>query len=449
VSVVRNEFTGVANNAVAGLGFSPEIPAMIFPVNLFLVESDLTPVTERIDEFVTVLTKWEPAVNQKGVMTPSRISIEGKDYEEALTGVSQLFLQSMWGDGLPLLPPTKERVDWILTGTDLPHDQVIGKILPKGGIASVETIAVSLAMAGGRPEYLPVLIAVVEAIVDPELRHDKWQASSGSRFPVVLVNGPIANQIRLNSGFGLLGPDSLHPSGGAIGRALRLLQQNVGGATPGVGTMSQFSGMRYTNAVFGEDEAGLPPGWEPFNVDYLGYPKGTNTVAVFTADGVQDVFRRGPGLGETLEEEALSGLYRTAVYMHSPDIRGDEIAGMLIINSIPANQMAELGWTQQSIKEFLWENTKSSWSEVEKSWVAPAIEQQLEELGIPRGEPWPQTNKPENILIAVAGGKHPTHSYWIAGNWAYKVGRAEIGLPANWDELLKQAEEDLGPAPPD
>ena len=80
---------------------------------------------------------------------------------------------------------------------------------------------------------------------------------------MVIVNGPIAAQIRLNAGFGLLGPDPQHPAGASIGRALRLLPQNVGGALPGTGTMAMFGGMRYTNAVFAEDEDGLPAGWEP------------------------------------------------------------------------------------------------------------------------------------------------------------------------------------------
>ena len=131
----------------------------------------------------------------------------------------------------------------------------------------METIAVSLAMAGGRPEYLPVLIAATAGLLDPELEHDKVQATSGSTFPVVIVNGPVAQEIRLNSGFGLLGPDPQHPAGASIGRALRLIQQNVGGAFPGVGTMAIFGGMRYTNVVIAEDEDGLPHGWDPVSVD--------------------------------------------------------------------------------------------------------------------------------------------------------------------------------------
>ena len=131
-------------------------------------------------------------------------------------------LANLWGDGLPLWPATRERVDWILRGTPRPREHVLGKFPPRGGVTTVETCAIALAMAGGRPEYLPVLIAAVEAFLDPESSSEQLQATSGSAFPVVIVNGPIAKQIRLNSGFGCLGPDPQRPAGASIGRALRL-----------------------------------------------------------------------------------------------------------------------------------------------------------------------------------------------------------------------------------
>ena len=117
------------------------------------------------------------------------VSVTGKNYEEAVTKANHLFLRNMWSDGLPILPPTEKRVNWILTGTSLPRDKAVGKILPAGGIATAETLAVNLAMAGGRPEYLPVLIAAVEAMVQPEFYHHFVNATTGNPFPLVVVNG--------------------------------------------------------------------------------------------------------------------------------------------------------------------------------------------------------------------------------------------------------------------
>ena len=234
-------------------------------------------------------------------------------------------------------------------------------------------------MAGGRPEYLPVLIAAVEALIDPGMAHQSWQATSSSVYPVVIVNGPVARQIRLNSGFGLLGPDALHPAGGVIGRALRLILQNVGGAVPGVGTMSQFGGMRYTNAVFAEDEEGLPPGWEPLNAEYFGLPRGSNSLALCTVSSATNITRRGTGK-ETPEEEALGSLYRIAAYMEAPNVNGlkgyeEGAPGILLLSSIAARQLAALGWTKEKIKEFLWENSRIPVSRLRRSGMLYYLEE--------------------------------------------------------------------------
>lgn len=265
--VVRTGFTQVVGNAFAGLGFPAEAPIVYeFPMEMFLPDSDLTPIKEHITKIVDALITWQPKVKTKGVFHPPMVNIQGNDYQEAITTMNNLFLKYLWSDGLPLLPATEDRVAWILTGTDLPRDTVIGKITPRGGIATVQDLAVSLAMSGGRPEYLPVLIATVEAISQPEWGLERMNATTSSIYPAVIVNGPIARQIRLNASYGCLGPDPLHPSGGPIGRALRLILQNMGGALPGSGTMAIYGAMRYTNAVFAEDEAGLPSGWKPLSV---------------------------------------------------------------------------------------------------------------------------------------------------------------------------------------
>ena len=272
VVLTREDFVGVIKNAVRGLGFAPEIAMVTFPIDLFLIESDLSPIAGNVDGFIEGLTAWEPTLKGLGLFRPPLERVEGTDHEKALENVNKVFLRNRWGDGLPILPPTPERVKRILRGSDLSSETIIGKIMPKGGIATVETLAVALAMTGGRPEYLPVLIAAIRALLEEKAIHELWQATSSSVFPVVIMNGPAARQIRLNTGFGLLGPDPQHPAGGCIGRAMRFLQQNVGGALPGVGTMSIFGGMRYTNAVFAEDEESLPKGWSPLNVSYSGYP---------------------------------------------------------------------------------------------------------------------------------------------------------------------------------
>ncbi|MDP7393037.1 MAG: hypothetical protein QGH07_14555, partial [Alphaproteobacteria bacterium] len=372
---------GVLYNGAAGLGFDRELSMVDFPIDQFLVGSDISPVEARAADFSAGLTDWQPTTTDTGVRNPDKIRIEANGYEAASDQMNQLFLRNTWGDGLPVNPPTGERVEWILKGTELPRDHIIGKIMPKGGIATVETIAVSLAMAGGRPEYLPVLIAAVDAFLDPALEHDKLQATSGSTFPVIIVNGPIAKEIRLNSGFGLLGPDPQHPAGASIGRALRLLQQNVGGALAGVGTMAIFGGMRYTNAVFAEDEDGLPEDWRTVSEDKGGISRGVNSVTVYVGTGASNIVRRGVGKEEPMEE-AEQGLRRVASYLGSSCVHYAQgwargTPGALLIPRPVAMQLNNLGWTtKQSIKEFLWEHSKVPQSVVQetglKQWIEAA-----------------------------------------------------------------------------
>ena len=258
-------------NAVSGLGLAPDAAMITFPIDMFLPGSDIAPLDARRHEFYAGLTQWKSAFSQSTSGAAPLVSVEGESYEDALDKANHLLLTNLWGDGLPLWPATRERVDRIIRGTVLPRTHVIGKFPPRGGITTVETCAIALAMAGGRPEYLPVLIAAVDAFLDPESNAEQLQAASGSAFPVVIVYGPIAKQIRLNSGFGCLGPDPQRPAGASIGRALRLIQQNVGGALPGIGAMANYGGMRYTNAVFAEDEDSLPDGWQPHATERHGY----------------------------------------------------------------------------------------------------------------------------------------------------------------------------------
>ncbi len=433
-------------NAVSGLGLAPDAAMVTFPIPMFLPGADLAALKERRREFYDGLTGWKSNF-ARAEGAAKMLSVEGASYEDALVKANNLLLGRQWGDGLPLWPATKERVDWILRGAVLPRAHVLGKFPPRGGVITVELCAVALAMAGGRPEYLPVLIAAVEACLEAE-GFDQLQATSGAPFPAVVVNGPIAKQIRLNSGFGCLGPDPQHPAGASIGRALRLIQQNVGGALPGVGTMAIFGAMRYTNAVFAEDEDGLPPGWKTHAEQRHGYARGTNAVSVVFATGVANIRRRG-AKKETQEEDALNGMWRMADFMRAPNLavlHGWESGtpGMMMLAPIVARRMAEVGWTQDSIREFLWKNSKIPMEQLRRAGAPAWIE--IDANPVTRAsinlDPWPICAKPDNIVLVVAGGGHPTHSYWLQAHAPSVPGRV-IRVPESLDRLIAEAANDL------
>jgi hypothetical protein len=445
--LTRDTFANVTRNAVASLGFSQEAPVVTFPFDVFVAGGDLSPVKDSVEAFVDNLTRWRPAAREAGINEPARVNIEASDGFSALLEANRWLLTNLCGDGLPLYPPTEPLVRWILRGTDLSADHVLGQVMPCGGIATMETVAVSLAMAGGRPEYLPFLIAALEAILDPAMEHEKAQANSGSPFPVVIVNGPAARQIRLNSGFGLLGPDPRHPAGASIGRALRLLLQNVGGALPGQGTMAAYGCMRYTNAVFAEDETSLPREWQHLSADY-DIPSGTDSVTVFAAVGGVSIPRRAIS-PDDLETEIVNGLHRIAAYMRTPSrdyvvgwSRGTP--GALLISPIVAAQLAKLGWSKETVKSFLWEHTKVPKDIVERSglseWIRSGPHEDTRQAPI---DPWPICKEADQIMLAVAGGAHPSNHFWFPADAPAVAARA-IKLPEGWSQLIAEAEAELG-----
>ena len=438
-------------NAVAGLGLAPDAAMVTFPIELFLPGSDISPVEARKQEFYDGLTRWRSAFAGDGAGEPPMLRVEGSSVEDALARANHLMLANRWGDGLPLWPPTRARVDWILRGSAEARGRRLGTFPPRGGVTTVESCAIALAMAGGRPEYLPVLVAAVEAFLDPESGSEALQAASGSAFPVVIVNGPVGARIRLNAGFGCLGPDPQRPAGASIGRALRLLQQNLGGALPGIGTMANYGGGRYTNVVFAEDEASLPAGWPAHGTDRHGFAPGASSISLAFANGATNIRRRG-AKKETPAEDALQGMHRMADFMRVPNMAGlagyeHGTPGILMLPGVVAQTMTGLGWTKASMREFLWEHSRIPAAELRRAGCPAWIE--IDTSKVARDslalDPWPITARPENFAIVVAGGGHPTNSYWLQGYSPAVVGRP-VDLPASFESLLADAEREIGPA---
>jgi hypothetical protein len=443
VVLTRHEFVGVVKNAVSGIGLAPDIAMVTFPTANFLPSADLSPVEARKSEFYAGLTQWVSTKVRAGA--GRLLSVEGATYDEALNKANDLLIAHQWGDGLPLWPATTERVNWIMRGAALPRTQVLGKFPPRGAIVTVESCAIALAMAGGRPEYLPVLIAAVEAFFEPSATAELLQATSGSPFPVVIVSGPIAKKIRLNSGFGLLGPDPEHPAGASIGRALRLMQQNLGGALPATGTMAVFGQMRYTNAVFAEDEDGLPAGWETFTNERHGFKRGVNCISLAFANGAENIFRRG-AKKETKEEDVLQGLHRVAQYLRVPNIHyiygyAKGTPGIVVLSNVVANDLASLGWTKNAVREFLFEHSKIPLADMRRAggiaWMEIASTEVARESM--KLDPWPIAAKASNIGLVVAGGGHSSHALWLQGYSPSVVGR-EITVPPVFDQLVAEAD---------
>src|SRR6516164_9826875 len=189
-------------------------------------------------------------------------------------------------DGLPVVPPTRERVERMLAGTTRGRSELVGEVAPNYGRATVEKIAINAVMAGCRPDYLPVVLAAVEAACDPAFNLHGMSTSTHFSAPLIVVKGPIRERIALNCSFGVFGPGVR--ANATIGRSLRLFMINVGGVRPGETSMSTFGHPgRYTYCI-GEPEDASP--WLPYHVG-RGLRREESAVTVFAGEaphGISD-----------------------------------------------------------------------------------------------------------------------------------------------------------------
>lgn len=417
--VTREGFLQVVGNGFAAYGFAPEGPSVSeFPTEMFVENSDLTPLQENTDVIIYGLTQWEPQFKEKGMYYETEpVKVQGKDYQEAVDNMNYLFLSKEWGDGLPLVPATEERINWILTGTDLPSDELVGdRLAPRGGVVTVRDCAVNLAMAGGRPEYLPVVIATIDALSDPAAALDRFNTTTRNVWVGIIISGSIGKQIRVCQGSSTMGPHSLFPATGPIGRAVRLITQNLGGGVPGKGTMAQYGAMRFTNAVIAEDEDGLPSAWPTYGEE-RGFPRGANAVTITPLESVmnrhigEDLDTKG--LDETIEE-CLCAVARDEPSTSERDLKPNRHSGIILLACGMAIGLHNLGMSKDDVKQYIWDRTY-------------------------------MTAFPEQLCIVCAGGRQSGHTYFMRSGMGDEVVSRAIQLPANWNDLLNQAETDLGP----
>ncbi len=192
----------------------------------------------------------------------------------------EFFFEKEWSDGLPVVPPMEARVAAMLAATRRDPDEVIGTVPPLLSAATVRAIAVHGVMAGCKPSYLPLLIAIMETVLDERFNLTLMQATTSAGAPFILVNGPHARAIGLHGGTGCFGPG--FRANATIGRALRLMMTNLGGGIPGITALSGFGGpWRYTFCV-AENEAESP--W-PSYATGKGFKSGENVVTAIPLEG--------------------------------------------------------------------------------------------------------------------------------------------------------------------
>ena len=315
-----------------------------------------------------------------------------------------------WSDGLPVVPPTPARVLRMLEGSARAPAEVVATVPPDYAECTVEKIAINAVMAGCLPEYLPVVIAAVEAVCTDAFNIHGVLATTYFVGPLILVNGPIARAIGLNSGVNALGQGSR--ANATIGRALQLVIRNVGGGRPGEVDRATLGHPGKYTFCFAEDEAGSP--WEPLSVE-RGVAPGASAVTVFAAEGPRAVVDQRSRTAESLAASYAACLRTVA---HPKLVGGCDV--VVVVSPEHGRVFRGADWSKARLRKELVRRTTLPGAEIVQG-AAGIAEGMPEAFGTGM---WPKF-APENLLFVHAGGTAGMFSALIGG-WIGRGGSQPV-----------------------
>jgi hypothetical protein len=334
-------------------------------------------------------------------------------------------IRRRWSDGFPLIPPTEERVQAFVDAIPWRdrHD-VVAPIAPRSAEATIERIAVQAVMAGCRPEVMPLLVSTVETMAEPEVNLYGSQATTHACGILVVVSGPVAKTAGLTGGAGLFGPGPEHHGNVSLGRAVRLICQNIGGAYPGTTDRStQGSPAKYAFA-FCENEEESP--WEPYRVAQ-GFGEDVSTVTVMAGDPPHGMHE-----GVSIEPTGLLVTFCQSIAMMGKNnsyIPGTDY--FLVLCPEHAKVLSDHGFTRRDVQEYLFNRARIPYSEWKQGGAFgmfanryPKYLQYADDaLGVP------MSLDPSEVQVVVGGG----------------AGRHSAFIPSVGISRLATRQVDVGP----
>jgi hypothetical protein len=381
-----------------------------------------------INAITTPLTDEEADTAQeiKDDDGPAEITVTAESFLAAIEELNQRFVEKRWSDGLPLIPPTAERVKWMLSGTSRSPREVIGRVNPKQGTATIEKIAINSVMAGARPEYLPVIIAAMEALTDEYFDDLHILVSAGSFSLIIVVGGPIANELNMNSGIGFLGHG--WRSNNTIGRAVRLSTLNIGKMWPGANDMGLTGRVNpHTFYTFAEN-TDLSP-WEPYHAS-RGFKAEDSTVTVATIGGASPMQNFYGGMigtwtAEGILDNMVNDIIRTdrglfflwgakGVGQYPGSGVGARNHFIILFPELVA-ELQKMGFDQKSLQDEIYTRAAVRYEELSPAdrkgiqtgmeiGVVPAERKAVFEAALKPGGMVPVLITPENLHFFAAGG---------------------------------------------
>jgi len=281
-----------------------------------------------------------PALIRREAVARAALFEAPDDLEE----LNRYFHERRWSDGMPVIPPTAERVERMLRHTRRAPTDIVASIAPAFGPATVERVAINAVMAGCYPEYLPILLAAADAVSAPEFNLQSIQTTTNPVTPWLIVNGPIIQRLNINSGINCLGPGTW--ANATLGRALRLILQNIGGGLPGdMDRATQGQPGKFTFCCAENEEANP---WEPLHVE-RGFAPDCSTVTVAGAGGTWNMNTHAKDTDDLLRVIADTMAFPcSSDYVHGG-------SPFLVLSPEHAQILKRDGLSKADVKQCLWD----------------------------------------------------------------------------------------------
>jgi len=308
--------------------------------------------------------------------------------EDTPEAVLEAFVAREWCDGLPIVPPTEERVRAMLGGAD--PRRSLGPMPPLWREATLEKLAINAVMAGCRPDYFQVIVAAVEATLDPAFNLYGIQATTHPVAPLAIVNGPYAREIGLHGGSGCFGPG--FQANATIGRAIRLILINVGGAWPGRHDMATQGSPAKFSYCIAEHEAASP--WEPLHDG--------DTVTIFGGEAPHNVndhvSTRAAGILATVADTAVSLGSNVGWYFSQSQL-------LVVLGPEHAKTIADDGLTRADVQRFVFEQARLPLRTLKLGGMWGIQDWPAWMMAVTDDDTlMPQVPSPDDVFVVVAGG---------------------------------------------
>lgn len=441
VTIVTETFLTQGQATARGLGM-PNLPFAVHPGHTLLTPDEQVyrnAAGPMLEEVIRGLTE-QPAESEAEREPEQREVVFTGTFEE----VNRYFYRQQWSDGLPVVPPTEEKVEEFLRFTDREAGEVLGIVHPDHRKATIWNVAVNGVMSGCRPEYMPVLVAIVEAMLEPEFQHEHLGHSPGME-ELIIVNGRIIQELGFNCTQGVLRPG--FQANTSIGRFWRMYLRNVARFLPHEADKSCFGDS--FRMVLAENEAyGASVGWEPLSSDW-GYQAGENVVTVTSCTEKTQAIQVGADTAEGVLENIEKRMADNNLFIEF-FFRGMRTRPIVILPPAVVEILAKAGYSRSDVKRHFYEHARVRLDRLGTAALTRFYQ------GIEQGN-WPEqigrtkeldrevqmVSSPDDFQVVISGDPGRDHVLICAQNgfMGYPVCR-KIQLPHNWDALLAQVNDD-------